>query len=488
MTLVTEDFSRRVARGGAWMITLRTAARAMALVQTIVLARLLVPHDFGLIGIAYITLATAEALTQTGLEAALIHRKGVERRYLDTAWSIGAARGGLLLVAGVAAAPWVARFFDAPAAEPLVAVMALSFMMKGLVNIGVVRFRKDLRFDKQFTYELTGLVPTILVSLAVAVVVRNAWALAAGILAGQAVQLLASYRLDPYRPRPRLDRAALRDLYGFGKWIFGTNLLTFAANTGDDLFVGRVLGATPLGLYQMAFRIGEKPREDITSVISQVTLPAYAAIQTDRARLGRAYAIGLESTSAVVFPMVGGLVLLASELTLVLLGAEWLPMAPALRVLAVAGGLRAMLALGGNLSQGVGRPDLDLKMNLLRLVVMAAAMYPFSMRWGLAGTAAAVATGLAAALPVWLFMSTRIAGLGYSRIARALTPAAAGTVIMLAALVSLKSLLARVDLLAFATLVLTGAAVYLAVAYVLWKVWDVGPIQTGLRLRGAMRP
>lgn len=468
------------------MSALRVATRLLGLFQMVVLARLLLPRDFGLFGIAALVMATLDALTQTGTESALIFSENPSRRDLDTAWSIAAARGLLLFGCAAAAAPLAASFFDAPAARLLIPALGAAFLLRGLSNVGVVYFRKDLRFRQQFFYEISGVVPNVVVSVLLAVLLRNAWALVLGMIAASAVQAIASYRLHPYRPQFAIDRVAVRELYRFGRWIFGTNVLTFLANKGDDLFVGRVLGVAPLGLYQMAFRIGEKPREDISSMVSQVALPAYALVREEPARLAHAYRMGLEAATALTFPLAAALIVLAPELTGILLGPEWLPMVPALRILTVAGAVRAILAIGGNLAQGVGHPEFDFGMNFVRLATLAVAIYPLYLTWGLKGAAGAVLVSLLAAIPFWIWMSTRFAHVSPAAYLEALGGPLAGALAVVAAVGLVKMGVGAMAVPGFLGACLAGLVAYAGYAYFAWRYGRFGPVRAWVLIRTAL--
>jgi len=130
-----ETLSQRVVRGGFWAFALRIADRAFKLIRTIVLARVLAPSDFGLMGIALLTMSTLETFTQTGFQAALIQKKEDIEDYLDTAWTISALRGLVLFAVLYLAALYIALFFSTPAATPIMRVIGVSMLLNGLTNI-----------------------------------------------------------------------------------------------------------------------------------------------------------------------------------------------------------------------------------------------------------------------------------------------------------------------------------------------------------------
>ena len=140
----SESLSSRVVRGGAWIFSLRITNRGLGFVRTIILARLLVPEDFGLLGIAMLAISTLDAFSQTGFQSALIQRKGNVRAYLDVAWTVLAVRGVVLFLMLFAAAPMAAKFFHSPQATAVIMVIAINMLLTGFGNIGVVFFQKEL--------------------------------------------------------------------------------------------------------------------------------------------------------------------------------------------------------------------------------------------------------------------------------------------------------------------------------------------------------
>ena len=228
------SLTQRVVHAGFWALGLRITLRVLGTIRIIVLARLLAPADFGLMGIAMIMMAMLETFTETGFWAALVQRRGDIRPYLDTAWTVQVVRG--LLTAGLLAlaAPLLAAFFDAPGAITIIRVMAIVAFIKGLNNIGIVYFHKDLEFQKRFLFEVANVIPQVAVGIGLAIALQSVWALVFGSLAGALTGMVASYVLHPYRPRLRLEWTKARELYGFGKWVFTHNILIYLARHLDD--------------------------------------------------------------------------------------------------------------------------------------------------------------------------------------------------------------------------------------------------------------
>ena len=384
------DLRSRVVRGGIWVFALRITDRLFQLIRIIILARILAPADFGLFGIALLAMSALETLSQTGCGAALIQKKEDTKPYLDTAWTVQALRGIVLALIAFVIAPYVAAFFDAPEAKPVLQVVGLSMLFQGCTNIGVLYFQKELEFQKQFVYMFSGTLADISVAITAAFLLRNVWALAIGLLAGNFIRMVVSYFIHPYRPRLGFNPQQFKELFGFGKWIFASTILLFLLSQGDHVLVGKVLGLTALGFYQLAYRLSNMPATEITSVISLVTFPAYSKLQDNLPRLGNAYLKILQLAAFLSIPLAAGIFILAPEFTRIFLGEKWMSMVPAMQALCIFGVIRSVNGTMGSFFQGIGKPYVNTVASSIQLVLLAIIILPLAMRWYILGVAIAV--------------------------------------------------------------------------------------------------
>ncbi len=385
-----ESLSQRVVRGGVWVFALRITERGFGLIKLIILARVLAPHDFGLMGRALLTMATLDTFSQTGFHAALIQKKDNTDAYLDAVWTVLILRGVILLAILFFIAPYAAIFFKAPQAKLIIQVIGLSVLLQAFTNIGVVYFQKELQFNKQFLYQLSGTLAVFIVAISAVLILRSVWALVFGLLAGNVARLIASYSMHPYRPHLSLDLGKAKELFGFGKWVLGSSILGFLVTQGDDIFVGKLLGVATLGFYQMAYRISNVPTTEITHVISQVPFPAYSKLQDNLPKLREAYLRTLQLTAFLSFPIAGLILVLAPDFTLIFLGEKWMPMVPAVQALVLAGSTRSIVATTGPIFYAVGKPKIETRWQIVRLLVLGALIYPLTIRWGILGTSIVV--------------------------------------------------------------------------------------------------
>ena len=175
----------RAAKGGFWVFLLRIIQLFFQTIKLIIFARLLNPYDFGLMGIALLTMTILETFSTTGFQTALIQKKEDMKSYLDIAWTVLVLRGFILFVLLYLIAPYAAIFFKVPQAKLIIQVIGISIIFKALTNIGVIYFRKDLQFNKEFFYQLSGTLTEFIVAVSTALMLRNVWALVFGLLAGK---------------------------------------------------------------------------------------------------------------------------------------------------------------------------------------------------------------------------------------------------------------------------------------------------------------
>jgi O-antigen/teichoic acid export membrane protein len=385
-----ETLSQRTVRSGFWVFSLRIVQQLFSLARLVILARILAPHDFGLLGIALLTMATLETFSQTGFHAALIQKKEDIKSHLDAAWTVLILRGLILFAILYLIAPYAATFFNAPEAKPIIQVIGLSFLLQAFTNIGVIYFQKELEFNKEFIYQFAGTLADFIVAVSAVLILRNVWALVFGLIAGNAVRCVVSYLIHPYRPHFSSDLGKAKELFGFGKWILGSSILIFLITQGDSIFVGKLLGVTALGFYQLAYRISNMPATEITHVISQVTFPAYSKLQDNLPALREAYLKVLQFTTFLSFPIAGLIFVFAPDFTMIFLGEKWMPMVPAMMVLVFAGLVRSISATTGPIFQAVGKPKIITKWQPVRLFVLIVLIYPFTIQWGILGTSLSV--------------------------------------------------------------------------------------------------
>ena len=384
------------------MFSLRMTDRILSLIKIVVLARILAPNDFGLMGIALLTMVAVQRFTISGFNAALIQKKENIENYLNTAWTVEVIRGFILSMVLYLSSPYVAIFFKTPDARLIIQVIGISVLLQSFTNIGIIYFQKKLEFNKIYIYQLCGTLADFTIAITLALIYKNVWALVFGKLAGKFVSVVMSYLLHPYRPRLAIDFEKIKELFTFGKWILGSMILFFLISHGGDIVIGKILGATMLGFYQIAHRISNISVTEITSVVSKVTYPAYSKLQGSFIKLNKAFLKVLQTTAFLFFTIAVFIFSLAEDITVIFLGEKWISIVPTLKVLAISGAVKSIRGTMVSVFKAIGKPKIATKWDVVDLFFLGVFVYPLSVKWGIIGTSYAV------------LLSSLISTIGYS--------------------------------------------------------------------------
>jgi O-antigen/teichoic acid export membrane protein len=469
-------------KAGIWTTSIQVVGKSFGLFRSLVLARLLVPDDIGLFGITAVVLSLITRFSNVGLKKAIIQKAEEVDDYLDTAWTFNVLRASLFLVGLWVAAPWIAAFFEEPAAEPLIPALGLGLLLVALGSPRLPLLPRELEFRRRFLFMLTGVVSDLLISIVAAIILRNAWALMLGFVGSKAAQVVVSYILLPHRPVFKIEISKFRELAQYGRWVFFNQVLFFLQYRGDNVLVGKVFGATGLGVYLMAYAICEAAITQIGNVTTDVSFPSFARAQNDLPWVRRAFLTNLEWMFDMAFPVAVVMALCAEPLTAILLGEHWVGVAVILPYLAVAACARTLIMVANALSNGLGRPDVTLRMNLFIVGVTYALYFPLVSVAGMRGVGMALVLGQVGVIPVYAGFARRVAGIPRLEMLRCLGPG-----FLLGACMAAVLLLGRTgDAIWMLLVTLTAAAlVYVGVAFLLWRARQVGPFMMLQRLRTA---
>ena len=383
--------------GGGWALAALVLGLVVGIGRSLVTARLIGTHAVGTFGFALLVLATVDALTASAAETALITHPGDPEPDLDPTFSLRLGQGALGAALMLALAPAAGAFFGSDALPAIVRALAVVPLVRGAANPAAILLTRRAEFRRLFWWGLPELVVGTVLAVVVALLRRDAWAPALAMIGAQLVSTAASYALAPRVPRLALRGPGAARLLHFGRWSQATRVLMFVALYLDNAVVGRVLGAAALGIYQLAFRIGETAIVTVGRAAAQVMLPALTQLRPHPRRLRREYGRMLRlvvvANGAIALAIVVGI----RPVVAALLGAAWLPLVPVARILAVAMVLRNVMLLAVQLLYALERPRLVFAVNAARIVVLGATLSPLLARFGLPGVAGSVLLSCVAA-------------------------------------------------------------------------------------------
>lgn len=457
----------KAAKGVAWNYLSFGLGKGLVLVTTAVLARLLTPEQFGVVGFATLAVSYLSVLKDLGLGAALIQRQDEVEEAADTVFTLNLLLGILLTLLGLLLAPLAATYFREPLVTPILRVLSFNFVINALGAIHTVRLQRQLDFRRKALPDIGRSLVKGVVSIGMAVAGFGVWSLIIGQLAGSAAGVLLSWWMFPWRPQLRLATQLVRQMLNFGLSVIGTDGLTILNDTMDYLIVGRVLGSAALGVYTLAYRLPELLVFNLLWVLSAVIYPAYSSVQQETAVLEQAFWTTTRYIELVVMPLCLGLIIAADPLVRVVFGTQWLAAIPVMRLLALYALVRSIGYHIGDVYKATGRPDILLKLGIVSLFFLLPSLW-FGARYGLVGVALAhVLVAMARTLARWL-VAARFITIRWSALWAALKPSLLGGMLLLAlALPTLWATASLPPLLQLLLTAVTGAAGYGAVLWIM---------------------
>lgn len=390
-------------KGVSWIGAFRMSTRGISLVRTIILARILTPFYFGIFGIATLVLSFVEILTETGINVVLIQKKEDINKYINTAWVVSIFRGILIAIAIVLLSDPISVFFNAPQAREILILISFVPFVRGFINPSVVKFLKDLQFNKEFWYRFVVFLFDASVALVFSLLWRNAYGLVFGLIAGAILEVILSFIYVKPRPKFILDMDKFREVIGHGKWITGAGIFQFAFRQGDDAVVGRLLGESSLGIYQVAYKISTLPISEVTDVFNKVVLPVYVKISDDQARIRRAFLKTTAVISLLALAMGTAIFLFAPIIVEVVLGEAWIEAIPVLRVLAIFGIVQAITNSGYSLLLSLKKNKTVVMLTFIAILGLAVTIIPLVNQFGIVGAGMSALIGATISLPFMIY-------------------------------------------------------------------------------------
>ena len=383
-----DSHKRKVAIGIAWMTSARAIVRALGLVSTVVLARLLVPADFGLVAMAMAVAAGFELLTLFSFETALIRESNITRAHYDSAWTLNVLMGLAIAVALAASAIPFAAFYREPRLEAVMLIIGIKYFIDGLGNTGTVDFRRQMAFGRDFLMQVVPKIAGILVTIPLAIWLRDYRALLSGMLISASVNCMMSYLLHTHRPRFCLTEAGA--LFRFSRWLLLNGVVSFVRVRSADFIIGRQLGPGSLGIFSVSFEVSNLPSTEMVAPINRVLFPSYVGLATDPDGLRQSFSSMLGLIALLILPASVGLAAVADPLVRVALGDKWLESIPLISLLALAGASNVLQTNTGSVYNAIGRPRLIALTSAIHAATLIPLLLYGTHAFGLTGTAWAV--------------------------------------------------------------------------------------------------
>lgn len=385
------------------MAGLRIVTRGLALVKIAILARILLPTQFGIYGIATLVLGLLEMLTETGINIFLIQEKDKIDDYVDSAWAVSILRGIVISLVIVLSVPLVVRFFASPQSSYILYLTSLIPLVRGFINPAVIKFQKNLEFNKQFYYDSSIFFFEAMMAVTLGLITKSENSLILAMIFSAVLETVLSFMIFTPRPKFKLEMGRVKRIISRGKWITGAGVFNYLFQNIDDIFVGKLLGTGSLGIYQQAYKISSLPVSEVGEIFNKVTFPIYATIKGDKIRLKKAFLKTLLVICLLVVPFGLAVFYFPYEIILLVLGERWLSAVPVLQVLSIFGIAKAIFNSFFSLFLGMGRQEIVTYLTLASTAVMAAIIYPLIQIFGILGAAFAAIISTLVAFPILIY-------------------------------------------------------------------------------------
>lgn len=388
-------------RGISWIGGLSILTKAIGLIELIVLARILNPSDYGAYAIALLALGLLETITETGINIVLIQEEEIDK-YISSAWILSIARGVLISVTLFLIAPLIVYFFNTPQALNLLYLISIVPAVRGFINPSIVKFQKNLMFGKNFLFRVTILLFDTLISVILTYLLKNPIGIILGLLSGVFLELLLS--LTVVKPLPRLDfnKQHLSHIFHRGKWITGSTIFDYLFNNLDNVVVGRILGSSFLGAYQLAYSLAVMPLSEIGKVFVHVTVPIFVKISNDKNRLRNAFfkvtfTVFLISTPVLV------VFLLIPQIFVIILGDKWKAITPILPILGAVGLLKSLSISSTSLFISLKKQKYTTIISFVSAFALMLSIVPLVISKGISGAGVAGLISVSVTIPLIVF-------------------------------------------------------------------------------------
>jgi len=456
-----QSITKRVLKGLFWTSAGTGAEFVLHAGALLLLARLISPEEFGVVGAAMVVINFSVIFSELGIGSALVQCPRLDEKHLRTGFTISLLFGLLLTLLVLLLSPVIAAFFQMPKLKTILMVLSIVFFLQGMSIVAESLLKRDMDFRKLTAVEVSSFALGYgITGVVMAFLGYGVWALVGATLIQALVKSTLLIVIKGHRKRLLLDKKTLNELLTFGSGLTMARIFLYFANQGDNLVTGRWLGAESLGIYGRAYQMMVMPASLFGKIVDKVLFPALAKVQDSPQRLAKAFKQGMAITGLIVLPSSAVMFILAPEIISVVLGPVWQKVVVPFQILAVGMFFRTGYKVTGTLARAKGAVyNIAWRNGLYGVMVLAGSW--LALPYGLSG----VATAVVVALTIYFFLMTtlslRITKLGWLTLIKAQIPAFNSMVIMVFSTWAIVSLLRDNNFSAIAILSIIAAVIFL---------------------------
>ena len=381
---MAESLRGKTLKGMIWSFAENFSLQSIQFIIGILLARVLSPSDYGMVGMLAIFTAVAQTLINSGFSTALVRKTDRTQTDLSTTFYFNIVVGFVLYFILFFSGPLIAKFYDTPLLSDLIKVTAISLILNSLCIVQQALFSIKMDFKTQAKISVIGAIVTGAGGVTMAYTGFGVWAIVWPGVFGGAVRCILLWIWGKWRPTWEYSWASFKELFGFGSKLLASGLIDTIYNNIYPIIIGKKFSAADLGQYTRADGYANLPATTVTGVLGRVTFPLLCQIQNDDARLQSTYRQLIKLSAYVVFPIMIGLAALAKPLIIFIITAKWAECVPFLQILCFSLMWYPIHALNLNLLQVKGRSDLFLKLEIIKKILGVSVLIvaiPYGIMW-----------------------------------------------------------------------------------------------------------
>ncbi len=380
------SLKQKTIKGLFWSFVSQGGKQVSSLIITAVLARLLSPSDFGIVGMAVVFTGFGDVFKDLGLSKALIQKQDIDNSHLYSAFWINIGFGLLLTSVIILISPLIALFYNKPELKPILIVLSFNFIISSLTIIHQTILTKEMDFRSLTIRDIVAIAGSGAVGIILAYKGFGVWSLVFQMLSYTILNSFLLWKLSEWRPKIFFSYSAIKDMLHFSINFTGFNIVNYLARNMDYLLIGKFLGPQALGLYTIAHKLMMFPLQNISWVITKVLFPAFSKIHNDLERLKRVYLVIIRSISYISFPLMAGLFIVAPEFVNVVFGPKWAGAIILIRILCICSIFHSLYTTTTSIILSQGKADWLFKLSILNVICTSLAIF-IGLNWGLVGVA-----------------------------------------------------------------------------------------------------
>lgn len=378
------DLKEKTISGMMWGAVGKVGTLTINFLTNLVLARLLMPEDFGAIAMLAIFLAVSNIFIQGGLGAALIQKKNPDHLDYSTVFYWNLVVAAIFYLILYVSAPLIADYYALPLVKPLLRVQSLVLLIQSFSIVQYTQLQKQMNFKALAIRNMAAALAGTLAAIPLALRGFGAWSLVASTILASIVNVLLLWKMSNWRPKLEFSFTSLKTLFGFGGLMLLSSLTETLYTNLQGLIIGKRFSAGDLGYFSQAKKLEEIPVTGLSSIVNDVTFPAFSSLQDDPDRLLAGMRKSTKALTFLNFPMMILLMIVAQPLICLLYGSKWEPSAPYFQILCISGLIYAVNTLNTNVIKSLGKGQIYFFVQITKRV-LGIALILFGVRFGIYG-------------------------------------------------------------------------------------------------------